>query len=206
MLTLRRNLPSYLLLFAVLAADYLTGAEVQFGSFYLLTVAFAGWNLGPRALALYVAVTVTLWMVMGWLMGIHFSHPWVMAWNTVNRLGSTAITAVAVFVMKTTLDGQRRLIRKLGKASLDANHLRELVPFCRLCQRVHVGPDYEARLDAYLQENPAPGLVGDVCHPCLDARIGRLARVPVDAYFSSATTPTLTPVTAGTVTVSEAPR
>lgn len=178
-----RFLLNLLLLLTVALLDYVTGSEVQFGSFYLLTVAIAAWSLRPRALALYALTVVTVWIFAGSLMGTHFSQPWKLYWNIVNRLGTVVIVATAVSMVRATLDRQRRLIRELGQASLSVSELRELIPLCRLCHKGQVGPDYEPQLQRFLREDPDADSVGGVCPDCRRARAGRIANIPLGPYF-----------------------
>lgn len=184
MLRLALNL---LLLLGVSLADYATGTEVQFGSFYLLAVALAAWNLRPRLVGVHAVLTVAVWMVVGSLAGLHFSRPWIWYWNTANRLGTIAIVATAVSIIKATLDRQRVLIRELGRTSLDASQLRELIPVCRVCHLLQVGPEYGEKVRHFLEEDPEADSVGGICPGCQRARREWIARIPVERYFQAGT-------------------
>ncbi|HTR96385.1 MAG TPA: sensor histidine kinase [Candidatus Acidoferrales bacterium] len=63
------------------AADYLTGHEILFSSFYLLPVGLAAWQLG-RAFAVFIALlSVGAWLVGDLAAGAVFPHAFVPLWN-----------------------------------------------------------------------------------------------------------------------------
>ena len=183
---LRRLLPlvsSYFLLLLVGSLDYATGHEMRLGTFYLLVVAIASWNLRPHQVILHAIVTSGLWSGAEYLSGLHFSRMWLVYWNAFNHLGVVTITATLVFKAKVTLDRQQRLIRDLGQTLLKISQFKELVPVCRLCHQLHVDEDYRARLDELVQEGAEMESIGNVCPDCMARRAERVAHIPVGPYF-----------------------
>ena len=176
---MNRVILSYVLLLSLGYIDYITGYEVRLGSIYLLIVALAAWNFRPLTLAIYSLALVAVWTTANRLSGLHYSRPWLVYWNMGNLLGSVGITAISVFVIKTTLDEQHRLIRELRRISLDTRQLRSLIPVCRLCGDQRSDPEYRETLKEYLQENADSDAVGGICTACLQARADRIARISV---------------------------
>ena len=180
---MRRVVVSYLVLLLVGYVDYVTGYEVRFGSIYLLIVALAAWHLRALPLGIYSLVTVGVWTVANRLSGLHYSRAWIVYWNMGNLLGSIAITAICVSLIRTTLDEQHRLIRELRQLSLDARQLRGLMPVCRICDQLRTDSGYATEVAEYLRENTAADKIGGVCPECLQKRAERLASIPIEGYL-----------------------
>ncbi len=79
----RWTIPAIFAVLAVVgAADYLTGHEILFSTFYLVPVAMAAWLRG-RAIALVVSVlSVGVWLVGDLASGAVYTRPFVPAWNS----------------------------------------------------------------------------------------------------------------------------
>ena len=167
--------------------DRFTGKEMHMGSFYLLAIAIASWNLRPAALIFYVWATMAVWYTSEWYQGIHYSTMWLIYWNFCNRLGVVSITAVAVFRARITHQHQQRLIRELGQTLLKVSRFKELVPVCRLCHEIHLDEEYRARFKDIVAEGADANTIGDVCPACRAALARRVERIPVEAYFQSGT-------------------
>ncbi len=174
---------NFFLLFLVGALDLVTGNEVHLGTFYLLVVAIASWNLPRWALFLHAAATVTVWSAMERLTGVHYSIEWHFYWNIGNHVGVVMIIAGTIFNVKTVLDRQQRLILELGQSLLNTSRFKELVPVCRLCHEVHIGDEYKTTVDEVMQEGIELETIGNVCPGCLSARMAHVDRVSVASYF-----------------------
>lgn len=173
----------YLLLFLVARVDYSTGAQVKLGSIYLLIIAMASWNLGPRALILFVAASVMLWSRVEWLNGVRYATPLLQCWNITNRLGVVAITASMVFKAKVTLKHQQHLIRELRQTLLKISQFKELVPVCRICHQSHLDPEYQTKLDEILRDDAERETIGGICPGCMAERAARVDHIPVESYL-----------------------
>ena len=177
-----RVLFHYLLLLLISRIDYITGAEVKLGSFYLLIVALASWNLRPRALIVFAISTVAMWSTAEWFNGVHFTSWMLYSWNICNRAGVVAITASMVFKAKITLTHQQRLIRELRQTLLKISQFKELVPVCRICHHYHFDPDYQKKLEEITRDDLDKETIGGICPECLAAREARLESIPVTAF------------------------
>ncbi len=62
-------------------ADYLTGYETFFFTFYLLAIFLATWRLGGGFGALISALSVTAWVSANAAAGAHYSNYFIPAWN-----------------------------------------------------------------------------------------------------------------------------
>lgn len=164
--------------------DETTGTRVRLGSIYLSGIALASWNLNWKTLVFYVVGAVTAWTSIESTVGLHNARLWLVSWDAINRLLSATLVASTVYQVKTILDQRRRLINELRQALLELSRLKEMLPTCRLCRRLHWDADYEAKLNKLLDELSDPSSIGDVCPACLEARDKQIAAIPVEEYFA----------------------
>ncbi len=186
--TARRVLPlvsSYFFLLLVCSLDYITGNEMRLGTFYLLVVAVASWNLPSRQLIIFALATALLWSETNYLTGIRYSKTWLVYWNACDHLGVVTIIAAMASKTKATVDRQHRLIRDLGQSLLKVSQFKELVPVCRLCHALHLDDSYRVLLEELVQEGADMDSVGNVCPACLAGRAVRVASIPVEAHFQT---------------------
>ena len=174
---------NFFLLLLVGSLDLVTGREVHLGTFYLLVVAIASWNLPRSALLFHAAATVTVWSATERLTGVHYSKEWHFYWNIGNHVGVVMIIAGTIFNVKTVLDRQQRLIVELGQSLLNTSRFKELVPVCRLCHEVHLSAEYAATLNEVMREGTEVETIGNVCPGCLSARMAHVDRISVASYF-----------------------
>jgi len=92
------------------AADYLTGHELLFSTFYLVPVAMAAWLVG-RAFAVLVAVlSVGAWVVGDLAAGAVFAHAFVPVWNAGIILAFyLVVVALLVQLRRTNLELEVRV-------------------------------------------------------------------------------------------------
>ncbi len=69
------------ILVVVGGADYLTGHEILFSTFYLLPVALAAWTVGPGLAILVSILSVGAWLIGDFAAGATYEHPFVPVWN-----------------------------------------------------------------------------------------------------------------------------
>jgi hypothetical protein len=102
------------MLAAVFALDWFT-SEVSVAPFYILTVAYARWQLGlGTGIGAAVACSL-LWAVADYGSGHRFSHPWVLAENVGVRLFTYALTVAAISLYRRTLEAHRRRLAMLER-------------------------------------------------------------------------------------------
>lgn len=154
------------------------------GSLYLLVVALASWTLGLKVLVPFVVVTTLVWTGMEWLLSPHSARGWLVAWNVCNRLLALTLIGGAIHRIKTTLEQRRLLINELRDTLLEFSRLKEILPSCRFCRRVHLEAEYAAKLNKLLGELSDAAAIGDLCPDCLEERRQQVAEVPVSSYFA----------------------
>lgn len=101
------------LLFIVVAADWLTSAEVSVGPLYLFVVAYGAWNLGKLAGFITSAVCAGLWMILEVKSGHQYSQTWIIWENAGTRLLTYAAETYFVALYRVTLEAHRRRLAML---------------------------------------------------------------------------------------------
>lgn len=95
----------------VCAADYLTGAELSFSIFYFLPIVLVTWCAG-RGLGLVVAsLSGGAWLVAEALGGMAYSADWILAFNTLTRLGVFVILVLILSSLQNALRAASELAR-----------------------------------------------------------------------------------------------
>ncbi len=91
--------------------DYVTGNELRIYPLYFLPLTIGAWQ---RATAPSVGLAVTTaltWLGSNWLGGMHYSQPWMWAFNTVTQFMSFATFAVLTARLSMALVLERHLAR-----------------------------------------------------------------------------------------------
>ena len=96
--------------------DWLSGAEVSFSAFYLIAIAVATWFAGRTA-----GLVLSLLSAIGWvgayqLAGTFYSRPSILYWNAAMELGIFVAVTLALAMVRSTLDHERRLAVDLERA------------------------------------------------------------------------------------------
>jgi hypothetical protein len=163
--------------------DYVTGADIKLGSFYLATAALAGWGLSTLPLCGFALAVFLTWTGVEHALHVHQRSDLIAVWNAIDRLAMVAITALVACKAKTVLKHYQSLVRELRVKLLGAHRLGELVPICKICRGPHFEQDYQAKFDELLGESYGFGIGGGVCRSCLEARSARIAAIPIGTYF-----------------------
>ena len=99
-------------------ADYATGHEILFSSFYLLAVGLAAWLVG-RAFAVVVAVlSVAAWVAGDFAAGAGYPSPFVPVWNAAIIL---AFYRVVVALITRLRAANQRVVYMKQKRSLSVH-------------------------------------------------------------------------------------
>ena len=77
---------SIFVLVLVGTADYLTGHEILFSTFYLVPVAIAAWYVGSGFASAIAIASVGVWLIGDRAAGAAYSHPFVEVWNFIITL------------------------------------------------------------------------------------------------------------------------
>jgi len=104
--------PAFVLGFAVVSvaviglADYVTGYEMTFATFYLFPVAVAVWFAGWMAGAVISVLSVGVWIVGDYANGQHYANPLILVWNA-------TLTLAFYLIVVGILDKLHRLQEEL---------------------------------------------------------------------------------------------
>jgi signal transduction histidine kinase len=106
---------SLAILAVVGGADYMTGHEILFSTFYLVPVALVAWTVG-RTLAILVSVlSVGVWLIGDFAAGATYQHPFVPVWNAAIVL---AFYLVVVWLLTRLHEMQRDLEERVRLRTL----------------------------------------------------------------------------------------
>src|SRR5262249_54900810 len=99
-------LASLSLVLLVGGADYLTGHEILFSTFYLVAVALAAWGVNVAFAVLVALLSVGAWVIGAVVAGAVYPHAFVPVWNA-------GIVLVFYFVVIALLNRLRAMHRGL---------------------------------------------------------------------------------------------
>jgi diguanylate cyclase (GGDEF)-like protein len=100
------------LLSVIGVADYLTGADVSVGFFYLAPIAIAAWYIKrSAAMGVSIASAVIWFVVNGPALPAQEFSPVVLLWNAGVRLGFFAVVAALLSILRQAIDRERALAR-----------------------------------------------------------------------------------------------
>ena len=102
------------MLASVFALDWFT-SEVSVGPLYLLSVAYARWQLGLGTGVAAAAAAPLLWAWADYGTGHRFSHPWILAENIGVRIFTFLLVVAAISLYKRTLEAHRRRLAMLER-------------------------------------------------------------------------------------------
>jgi hypothetical protein len=103
-----------IMLATVFSLDWVT-KEVSVGPLYLLSVAYARWQLGLGTGIAAAVCTPLLWAWADYGTGHRFSHPWILAENVLVRMFTFALIVAAISLYKRTLEAHRRRLAMLER-------------------------------------------------------------------------------------------
>jgi diguanylate cyclase (GGDEF)-like protein len=91
--------------------DYLTGFEVSFSLFYVFPIVFVTWRAGHLIGIISSITSAIIWEISNLLAGVTFSHPLIIYWNTLIRLGFFLLITWLIGTLKHTLEKEQALSR-----------------------------------------------------------------------------------------------
>lgn len=106
---MRILLLGFLTVACVGTSDYLTGHEISFSIFYLVPVAAVAWYVGPRAGILISGAAAASWLLAEFLTSAPYSHPVILVWNTLVRLGFFLIVTHILSTLRIARQNQENL-------------------------------------------------------------------------------------------------
>ncbi|HEY2955279.1 MAG TPA: PP2C family protein-serine/threonine phosphatase [Candidatus Eisenbacteria bacterium] len=100
----------------VFLADIATGSEISLSFLYLVPVALATWFLGRRAGLLLAGLSAAGWVAAYLETGHLYSAPHILYWNATVELATFCAVALALSRVRSGLDRERALARRLEQA------------------------------------------------------------------------------------------
>ena len=136
--------------------DYVTGYEISVFVVYVLPIAlsvrFFGWR-GGSLVSVFCAV---VWVIADVATGHHYSGPWVVYWNALNRLVFFLCVVMGVHYTQATLAvNRKRLLAFSGP-----------LPICTQCHRIGSRQGYWQTFDSYLCEHGGAEPQHKICPDC----------------------------------------
>jgi signal transduction histidine kinase len=159
------------MLVVVGAADYLTGHEILFSTFYLVPVTMAAWLVGAAFAVTISVLSVGAWLIGDFAAGAVYSHAYVPAWN--------AAIILAFYLVVVTLINRLRLMQRnleervrtrtiaLTEEIAERERLEREILEVGERERRRIGRDLHDSLGQLLT---GTALAGQVLHERLDAR------------------------------------
>ena len=162
-----------LVLAVAFAGDYLTGEQVSFSLFYMVSIGIAAWFVGRRAALLLAGLSTAAWLGSYILVGHAFAEPTVLYWNIAVEAGIYLTTALAIAQARDGVALEQRLSAQVSRACAGMSRevdsagalQREL-----LSSGVMEIPGYESRVH-YTPSARAGGDLYDFI-PLADGRVG----------------------------------
>ncbi len=91
--------------------DFATGVELSVFPLYFMPVALIAWGFGRRLSFAIAALAMLSWETSNQLTGVHYSTPFVEAWNLIVQLGALIGFAVVVATLRTQIARETELSR-----------------------------------------------------------------------------------------------
>jgi diguanylate cyclase (GGDEF)-like protein len=99
----------FALIGAIGILDYLTGYELAFSLFYLIPICLITWITSRRMGVIASLASASVWLTADILAGSSYSHPLILAWNTLIRLSYFVFTTLLLSSLRGALEREREL-------------------------------------------------------------------------------------------------
>jgi hypothetical protein len=142
------------------AADYLTGPDIQLSILYVVPVALATWYNGWRW-GVALACTLPLVRIVSLFL-------WVTPWSVFSTILNSGIRIIALSLLVLLVHGERQR-RALSQ---EVKILRGLLPICSFCKKIRTRDNTWVPLEAYLLEHSEAELSHGFCPECMKEHYG----------------------------------
>jgi ribosomal protein S27AE len=146
------NLASLVVLLFIGWIDYVTGYEFGFFIFYFIPVSIAAWFVGRRSGLFMATASAVTWYLSDLYTGHPYSNAYFIYWEMFMRLVSFLTTALTISRIRELVESERRLNIELVRALGEVGELRELLPVCPRCGKLHADDALQAKIATYLAE------------------------------------------------------
>ena len=93
-------------------ADYLTGPDISFTLFYLITLSLVAWSTGRWSGFLRSVISAAVWLRADIALGTHYSNPIAQYWNAAAKLGFFLVVVQLEVSLKTLNQHLGELVKK----------------------------------------------------------------------------------------------
>jgi hypothetical protein len=113
--------------------DYVTGYELGFFIFYFIPVSMAAWWGGRTPGLVMGFLSAGAWFMADQLGHHHYSHAYLVYWETFIHLASFVTTAVTIAKIREVTDARRQLQAELDRARNENAALKQRLDGRREC-------------------------------------------------------------------------
>jgi hypothetical protein len=136
--------------------EYLTGYEVSFLGFYVISVGLAAW-FGGRTAGLWAALfAAAVWLTVDTMVGHEYSGWWIGLWNAGMRLFTFLVIALGLSWIQQELTRERQHVHEL----------KGLLPICSYCKKIRNDQGYWERIENYIKSRSEADFTHGVCPEC----------------------------------------
>ena len=160
--------------------DYLTGDELDLFILYFLPIAYAAWNIGPRAGVGLSVTSAVLWAGANVWLGHAYSQPLLAVWGALAFLATFVAVALVTSRIRSLLEHERQLNRELAEALAKVKKLSGRLPICIGCKSIQDERGEWHEIEKYftLQSEDDFIFKHSVCPHCRVTESGGSAKVP----------------------------
>jgi len=101
----------FILIVIVGFLDFLTGYEYSFSVFYVLPISLITWNSSQQLGFLASFASACIWLTAQISSGQHYSHSFILFWNTVIQFSFFCIIVILLTLVKNLVQRERQLAR-----------------------------------------------------------------------------------------------
>lgn len=149
-------------------ADFLTGYEATFATFYLVPVLLVSWSFGRRAGIATALACAASGLLADWAIPHAGSWP-VYFWNAGSRAVLLVLSAVLTAATNAALRERTELARSLERALEEVKTLEGLLPICAWCKRIRDERGEEQcwhEVERYIGEHSDVTFTHGICPDC----------------------------------------
>ncbi len=156
---------SVVLLFAIVAVDYLYGSVLTMAAFYLLPIALVALRLEQRAGLVASIVCGVVWLLLERQRALGF-FLWPDAWNMLMRVGIFVAFAFVLSRIKWDIMRETQLNNELQAALAEVKQLSGLLPICAWCKRIRDEEGNWEPMETYITVHSEADFTHGICPDC----------------------------------------
>ncbi len=165
---------SVLILLAICYFDYFTG-QLGFFIFYFIPIVLLAWYWGKwYGVGMSLASSIC-WLAADYYSDIRYSNFALAVWDTlVVRGGSFIIAAVAVSMLRDSLEKQKTLDKDLTTALSHLEQLKNVISICAACKERKDCNCYLEQIEQYIKDHSRKKPSLSECPKCISEKFPEL--------------------------------